>query len=383
MAPAESKRRVLLVTNDLGPHAGGIETFLIGLITQLNGAEIVIFTSTEPGSEKFDTDLMEKFDVVVLRDKSKMLLPTPRVTRRVLEIIEKFGCEVAWFGAAAPLGMMANKLKRNGIKKAIAISHGHEVWWAKVPIFKLAMRRIGNGCDVVTYLGEFTKNAIQKSLGEHPNLVQIAPGISISNFRPGDKPENLVTKYGLRNSPTIVCVGRLVRRKGQDKLIKAMPKIISKIPNAKLLIVGEGKIRKQLEKSVRKLNLEDNVVFTGRVSYAELPDYFLLGDLFAMPSRSRLFGLEVEGLGIVYLEASASGIPVLAGSSGGAPDAVKPGITGFVANGRDVDDIAAKAIEILSDKNLANQMGDSGRKWAEEYWSWENWGKKFSELLNR
>jgi phosphatidylinositol alpha-1,6-mannosyltransferase len=381
MAPVEFNRRILLVTNDLGPHSGGIETFLLGLIDELPGNEIVIFTSSEEGSKEFDSSLTARTGVKIIRDKSKMLLPTPRVTKQAIAIAKELNSEVVWFGAAAPLAMMAGRLKKHGIKKAVAITHGHEVWWAKVPIFNLAMRKIGNSCDVVTYLGSFTRDAIKKSLGSNPKLIQIAPGISVEQFKPGAKPISLISKYQLEGHPTIVCVGRLVKRKGQDKLIEALPLIKNEIPNVKLVFVGEGSIRKSLERRVAKLGIAENVIFVGRVPYKDLPDHFLLGDIFAMPSRSRLFGLEVEGLGIVYLEASASGLPVLGGASGGAPDAVKVNETGFVVDGNNLEEISKQAVRLLNDPELAKKFGANGRKWAEEYWTWKIWAKKFAALL--
>jgi phosphatidylinositol alpha-1,6-mannosyltransferase len=127
--------------------------------------------------------------------------------------------------------------------------------------------------------------------------------------------------------------------------------------------------------------LEEYVRFIGRITYKNLPDYFRLGDLFVMPSRSRLAGLEVEGLGIVYLEASASGIAVLAGSSGGAPDAVVPGKTGEIVDGTSVVDIAHAINELLDHPSRLRAMGAAGREWAEQRWSWQIWGERFEELL--
>ena len=105
-----------------------------------------------------------------------------------------------------------------------------------------------------------------------------------------------------------------------------------------------------------------------------------MGDIFAMPSRSRLFGLEVEGLGIVYLEASSCALPVIGGSSGGAPDAVIHGETGYVVDGEDVGEIAARCIELLKDETLRLRMGKRGREWVESDWQWEIWSEKFNEL---
>mgnify|MGYP003341073358 FL=1 len=381
MAPVESKRPILLITNDLGPHLGGIETFLLGLLGELKGEEIIIYTSKQSGSEDFDLVLAKKMGVKILRDRAKILLPTPRVVRNIRGVIKEFNCEIAWFGAAAPLALMAQKLKKYGINRTIAITHGHEVWWAKLPFFRRAMRSIGNGCDVVTYLGAFTRDAIKGALGERPQLVQIAPGIALDFFTPGPKPVDLVERYRLKSAPTILCVGRLVKRKGQDKLIKALPEIKDEFPNVKLLLVGEGPLRKKLSKLVKKLQLEDNVIFTGRVSYEELPKYFRVGDIFAMPARTRNFGLEVEGLGIVYLEASATGLPVIVGSSGGAPDALIQGETGYVVDGRNVEEIARQISYLIRDPESAKRLGEKGRDWIESNWPWQLWGEKFSEVL--
>ena len=381
MAPVESKRPILLITNDLGPHLGGIETFLLGLLGELKGEEIIIYTSKQSGSEDFDLALAKKTGVKILRDRAKILLPTPRVVRNIRGVIKEFNCEIAWFGAAAPLALMAQKLKKYGINRTIAITHGHEVWWAKLPFFRRAMRSIGNGCDVVTYLGSYTRDAIEGALGEHPELVQIAPGIALDVFTPGPKPADLVERYRIKNVPTILCVGRLVKRKGQDKLIKALPEIKGEFPNVRLLLVGEGPLRKKLSKLVKKLQLEDNVIFTGRVSYEELPKYFRVGDIFAMPARTRNFGLEVEGLGIVYLEASATGLPVIVGSSGGAPDALIQGETGYVVDGRNVEEIARQISYLIRDPESAKRLGAKGRDWIESKWSWQLWGEKFSEVL--
>ena len=381
MAPVASNRPIILITNDLGPHLGGIETFLLGLLGELKGEEIIIYTSRQSGSEDFDLTLTKKMGVKILRDRAKILLPTPRVVRNISRVIKEFNCEIAWFGAAAPLALMAQKLKKHGINRTIAITHGHEVWWSKLPFFRRAMRTIGNGCDVVTYLGGFTRDAIKGALGEHPELVQIAPGIALDIFTPGPKPSDLVERYSLKNTPTILCVGRLVKRKGQDKLIKALPKIKEEFPNVKLVVVGEGPLGKKLAKLVRKLRLTDNVIFSGRVNYEELPKYFRVGDIFAMPARTRNFGLEVEGLGIVYLEASATGLPVIVGSSGGAPDALIQGETGYVVDGRNSNEIAKQISYLIREPENAKRLGAKGRDWIERNWSWQIWGKKFTEVL--
>jgi phosphatidylinositol alpha-1,6-mannosyltransferase len=243
------------------------------------------------------------------------------------------------------------------------------------------MRVIAKNLDVITYLGEFTHTAMKPILNSRVRAVRIAPGISIDHFTPGNKSEELLDQLNLRGKKVIVCVGRLVHRKGQDRLIEALPEILREVPDATLLLVGEGPRRKALEDLMMKHRVSDSVRFVGRVQYAELPAYLRLGDIFAMPSRSRFFGLEVEGLGIVYLEASATGLPVIGGASGGAPDAVLDGETGLVVDGRDPAAIAQAAIALLKNPEKSAAMGRRGREWAVENWSWKLWGERFSAVL--
>ena len=376
-----SARKILLVTNDLGPRAGGIETFILGLLDQLDGSQIVIYTAAQKDSAQFDTTLAARTGAVIIRDKSSILLPTPFVNRRVRAVMKQHQCEVIWFGAAMPLAWMARLLKRAGAKQIVAITHGHEVWWAKLPIFRQIFSHATNSISTLTYLGEFTRQAMAPVVNQSCRMVQIAPGISIEHFAPGERSESLVNELRLQGKQVLISVGRLVHRKGQDKLLEALPQILLSHPDVVLLFVGVGPRKKKLDQLVRKHDLADYVRFVGRVQYDQLPEYFRLGDLFVMPSRSRLAGLEVEGLGIVYLEASATGIAVLAGESGGAPDAVLPGKTGEIVDGTDPAKIAEKIIELLDRPSRLLAMGVAGRAWTEERWSWKLWGERFREVL--
>lgn len=373
---------VLFVTNDFGPRAGGIETFVIGLIERRPFGRTIVYTSAQTGSEAYDEAWKSDFGVTVIRDRAKILLPTPRVARNLARIIKDSNIQVAAFGAAAPLGLLSGSLKRAGVRKTVALTHGHEVWWAEVFPFNCALRKIGTSVDSLTYLGEFTKRAISQSLSKASaqKMVKIAPGIDVDHFTPQDSSQ-LRRDLKLDNKRVIVSVGRLVHRKGQDRLIQSMPEILKSVPNAHILMVGQGPYLSHLKKLVRNLNLIDHVSFIGRIQYAQLPKYISVGDIFAMPSRSRFFGLEVEGLGIVYLEASACGLPVIAGSSGGAPDAVLDGVTGVVVDGENNQEIATAAIKLLKDIDGSKAMGLAGREWIIENWGWQIWSERFNKLL--
>ena len=372
----------LFITNDFGPRAGGIETFVHGLIERLPRGSVVVYTSAQSDSEKFDAKWLTDFGVEVIRDRSKILLPTPRVIKACQKLVKSRNLTRVAFGAAAPLGIMARAMRSAGAEKIVALTHGHEVWWAKVPPFSFAIKFMSQSIDAITYLGDYTRGEISKAISKNDvgKLVQIAPGIDVDHFVPTDSSE-LRAQLGLADKAVIISVGRLVHRKGQDKLISALPAIRAAVPNVHLVLVGVGPHQKFLENLVAKLNVADCVTFIGRINYSELPKYICVGDIFAMPSRSRFFGLEVEGLGIVYLEASACGLPVVGGKSGGAPDAVLVGETGVVVDGTNSSEIAEACIDLLNNPELCALMGATGRTWIIENWRWEIWATKYAELL--
>ena len=376
-----SDKKVLLVTNDLGPRAGGIETFVLGLIEGLPKDSLIIYTSSQKGDKAFDAQLLEKFGAVVIRDRAKMLLPTPRITRKAVKILKQQQIKNVWFGAAAPLALMAGKLRSAGASNIVALTHGHEVWWAKIPILKSLLKKIIKAVDHLGYLGDFTKGEIAKISNQPQKFLQIAPGIDTQHFAPKSARGDLIEKYRLDGRRVIVSVGRLVHRKGQDELVKAMPKILEQFPDAILLFVGEGPIKQMLFNSAKQLGVLPKVVFAGRVSHHDLPDYICLGEIFAMPVRSRFSGLEVEGLGIVYLEASACGLPVIVGNSGGAVDAVLDKKTGLLVDGTKSDQIADAICELLANPERAKQMGAAGRDWVINNWQLSSWSEKFNKVL--
>ena len=375
--------KILCITNDFGPRAGGIETFVMGLIERSPKGSIIVYTSAQGDTTSYDQGWLRDFGVEVIRDPSKILLPTPRVIRSVKKVIARDSIKQVFFGAAAPLAIMARSLRKKGVVNIVALTHGHEVWWAKLWPFSSAISFIGNNVDHLTYLGEFTKSEIAKALSikAKSRLVKIAPGIDTDHFAPDSGSIQLRRDLGLIDKKVIVSVGRLVHRKGQDFLIQSLPAILEKHPTAHILMVGEGPYRKDLTKIVEKLKLSQAVTFIGRIQYKDLPRYICAGDIFAMPSRSRLAGLEVEGLGIVYLEASSCALPVVAGRSGGAPDAVDEGITGFSVDGTSTVEISSVIIKLLDDPAKAKAMGTAGRSWIIEKWRWEIWSKQFNALF--
>jgi phosphatidylinositol alpha-1,6-mannosyltransferase len=365
--------RTLVVTNDFPPRPGGIQAFVHSLAVRQPAGEVVVFASSWRGARQFDAE--QPFPVV--RADTKVLLPTPGAVRRAREVARAEGCDRVWFGASAPLGLMARRL---GLPRAVASTHGHEVGWALAPATRQALRRIGSQVDVVTYLGEYTRARLAPAFGA-VEMAQLPSGVDTSLFRPGAGGAAVRALHGLTDRPVVVCVSRLVPRKGQDVLIRALPLVRKEIPDAALLVVGGGPALPKLRSLVASLGLERDVVLTGSVPWEELPAHYDAGDVFAMPCRDRLRGLEVEGLGIVFLEASATGLPVVAGRSGGSPDAVLDGVTGHVVDGTSVEEVAARLVGLLADPVAARAMGAAGRAWVEKDWRWDVLAARLRTLL--
>jgi len=370
--------RTLIVTNDFPPRRGGIQSFVHALATGLPEGTVTVYAPAWKGAAEFDA--RQPFPVI--RHPTSLMLPVPAVSRRAVAIAREHGCDAVLFGAAAPLGLITPVLrKRAGVTRAVALTHGHEAGWAALPVARALLRRIGDEVDVVTYLGEYVRVRLARALSPEAQrrMVRLAPGVDVTFFRPGAGGETVRQRLGLNNRPVVACVSRMVPRKGQDTLITAWPQIKAQVSDAVLLLVGDGPYVPALKRLARRRQAAD-VVFTGPVPWPELPGYYDAADVFAMPCRTRRGGLDVEGLGLVYLEASATGLPVIGGDSGGAPDAILDGETGYVV--RDAAGLAARTIELLQDPAKARAMGEKGLAWVDREWREEVPAARLSAILD-
>ena len=362
-------RGTLIVTNDFPPRQGGIQSFVHGLAGLL--PQVAVYAPAWDGAKAFDS--RQPFPVV--RHPTSLMLPVPVVARRAVAALREYDCDTVIFGAAAPLGLLAPTLRRAGATRLIALTHGHEAGWAMLPGARQLLHRIGDTVDVVTYLGEYFRVRLARAMSPPAaaRMVRLAPGVDVATFRDA-KPAGLPA-----GGPTVLCVSRLVPRKGQDTLIRAWPAVRAAIPDARLLLVGDGPYRGELQRLAGQLKVAASVTFTGGVP--DLPGYYAAADVFAMPCRTRRAGLDVEGLGIVYLEASAAGLPVIGGDSGGAPDAILDGETGYVVPGRGGPVLAERIIALLADPARARAMGQRGQAWTEQEWDWSRVAGRLNALL--
>ena len=373
--------RILLVTNDFPPRPGGIQSYLQQFVDRLScnaDHQLTVYAPQWKGADEFDREAPYR----VVRHPGTLMLPEPGVDRRMRRLIADEGIETVWFGAAAPLALLANRARKAGATRVVASTHGHEVGWSMLPAARSALRRIGDTTDVVTFVSKYTRGRFASAFGPRARMEHLPPGVDTELFRPDPEArEQMRSRYGLGDRPTVVCVSRLVPRKGQDMLIKALPEIRKRVDGAALVIVGGGPYAESLQNLAERAGVADDVVFTKGVPAAELPAHYAMADVFAMPCRTRGSGLDVEGLGIVFLEASATGVPVVAGRSGGAPETVQDGETGRVVDGRTRGEIVEAISSLLADPELAHRMGAAGRRWLSRDWTWAAHTARLSHLL--
>ncbi|TFV61941.1 glycosyltransferase family 1 protein, partial [Blastococcus sp. CT_GayMR20] len=241
---------------------------------------------------------------------------------------------------------------------------------------------IAGHLDVLTYISEYTRGRLAPALADRTRMAQLSPGVDVDRFTPDADGATVRERHGLGDAPVVVCVSRLVARKGQDVLVAGWHRVLQRHPGARLLLVGSGPAEAALRRAVAGRGLGESVVFAGPVAVEELPAYYAAGDVFAMPCRTRRAGLDVEGLGMVFLEAAACGRPVVAGTSGGAPETVREGVTGHVVEPRSPGAVADTLARLLDDPGRAREMGRAGRAWAEQRWSWTTIAATFEDLLD-
>ncbi len=374
-----------MVTNDFPPRRGGIQSYLENLVVHLAGAgnnRVIVYAPAWQGADSHDQRAVD-LGFEVFRHPGTLMLPVPAVDKRMRGLIADHGIETVWFGAAAPLALLGPGARRAGVTRVVASTHGHEVGWSMLPVARSALRRIGTGTDVVTYVSRYTRSRFAAAFGPRAAFEHLPPGVDTDRFRPDPAARSeLRARYGLADRPTVVCVSRLVPRKGQDMLIRALPAIRARVDGAALVIVGGGPHLAALRRLAAETGMSGHVTFTAGVPFGELAAHYALGDVFAMPCRTRGAGLDVEGLGIVFLEASATGIPVVAGDSGGAPETVLEGETGHVVDGRDVTQIADTVSALLADPDMAARMGARGRDWVMQHWRWDTLAARMGGLLS-
>jgi phosphatidylinositol alpha-1,6-mannosyltransferase len=357
--------RTLLVTNDYPPRVGGIQRTLEALVRELPPDRVAVLAPSWEGAESFDVAA----PYAVLREPAEFVLPSPVFSRRLDDAIDEMKIEVALFGDAFPLAMLGPRLARRGIPYLVA-AHGFDYWLSVMPGAHALMRHMTSAASRVPVMcSAFIARTVRTAVPRRVPVSVLYPGADLERFRPDLPTDDLRRGLGIGDRPLVVCVSRLVARKGQDVLIRAMPDVRRRVAEATLLIVGGGPDLDRL-RSLAAAAPAGSVFFAGEVSEEDLARYYAVGDVFAMPCRSRLGGLEVEGWGNVFIEASACGRPIVVGDSGGARETLADGETGILVDGKDVAGVADAVAGLLADPEKARRMGEAGRARVERHHAW-------------
>ena len=373
-APRTSIPRTLIVTNDFPPRVGGVQQYVWNLVRHLPAARVAVLAPNWPGWMQHDRGAA----FPVHRWPARFLWPTAELRQRIVSLIAEHRAELVVFGHGFPLPVMGPDLAARGTPYVV-LTHGAEVWLARTPPIAGSMRRAFEHAAGVTAVSRWTARALESVAPSALPMTVLHPGVDAERFSPSVDGSVIRERHALGDRRVVVCVSRLVPRKGQDVLIAAMPLVRSLIPDGGLLIVGEGPDRRRLEAAAGAL--DGSVVFAGEVRDDELPQYFAAGDLFAMPCRSRWGGLEVEGFGIVYLEAAAAARPSVAGRSGGSEEAIVDQVTGVLVEGREPKAVALAIARLLGDPGAMQTMGTAGRARIEQEFTWAERTKRFAEIL--
>ncbi|HSM01591.1 MAG TPA: glycosyltransferase family 4 protein [Acidimicrobiia bacterium] len=347
--------RVLLVTNDFPPRAGGIQQYLKGLVAAFPG-KVRVLAPRHDGAPPDDR---------VVRGSRRFMWPTRRTRRWVARQVEEFQPDVVLFGAPHPLAHMGPRLRdETGVPYAV-LCHGAEITVpAAIPIARQLVRHPLKRADAVLANSRFTAGRVERLTGRPVRVVGVGvdPG-----FAPGPGPDGVV----------VGCVSRFVPRKGQRRVLRAVHALRGEGHDVEVLLVGKGRDEGALRRLAERLGVPTR--FEVDVAYDRLPGLYREMKIFAMPCRTRWFGLEVEGLGVVFLESAATGLPVVAGDSGGAPETVDPGVTGFVV---DTDRTLLDAMRrLVGAPTLAAAMGRAGLEWVGRHYTWEATAARFEAGL--
>jgi phosphatidylinositol alpha-1,6-mannosyltransferase len=358
--------RTLLVTNDYPPRPGGIQQYLGNLVDSLSG-EVLVLAPADGAA--VDTRRGEQ---VVRRHRRRFVSPTGSARRWIEGQAREFRPDVILFGAPYPLASLGPRLRTDLAVPVAVLCHGAEVTMPSVlPAARQLLRRALRGADIRFAVSRFTAARVERLTGKP--VTYIGSGVDPSAFHPAAP-----AAQGGVELPVVGCVSRFVPRKGQHRLISAAARLRDRGIPVRLLFVGKGRKLGALQRLASRHSVEAR--FEVGVPFSQLPGLYRKMDAFCiMPCRSRWGGLEIEGLGIVYLEAAASGLPVLAGDSGGAPETVRPGKTGFVVHS--VGDIVEGLEMLLGDRARAAEMGAAGRDFVTAEFTWKRVAERYETAL--
>jgi phosphatidyl-myo-inositol dimannoside synthase len=379
-----SALEIALLSNKFLPHRGGTQVYYYNLFRRIAtmGDTVRILTTLLPGWQDFDAGhSVDGFEIkrhfTPLRDLSYSQLPKlfEQLPVNVFECVRNRP-DVLHCGNLYPAGVIAVFLKRFFRIPFVAYCHGEDVTLTERFRFQPRMRNlVYSNADAIIANGEFAISNL-KQIGISPSKIhKITPGVDCEAFTPQQKDPTLLQRYNLsRDDTVIMTVSRLAERKGHKLVLKALHTLREAVPSARYVIVGCGPCEGELRQMVRDLDLEDHVVFAGFVPDQDLNAHYNLADIVAMPNTGR--DGDFEGFGMVFIEANATGKPVIGGTSGGTREAVVDGQSGYLVDTSDANDLTDAVYRLLINPQLRKQLGDWGLERSRREFTWDSRAEK-------
>ena len=347
----------LLVTSSFLPGRGGIESYLAELC-DLVAPRLAVLAAPERDGAPLPRDLSYE----TIPGPARMLWPGTAILEKTVAECDRLGTDRVVFGTPWPLVLLGPRLAERGIRYSVIV-HGAELLVpAAVPLLRRKVARALEASELLLPVSDFTSRHVSRlleSTGHRvPPIRVLRARVDLERFSPEVDTSAVSERHGLGGRPVILCFGRLVPRKGVDRLIRMMPDIARRVPEAVLFVAGTGPEERKLQRLAASVDAD--VVFGGRIPDKDAPAVYARADVFALAVADRWFGLEIEGLGVVLLEAAASGVPCVTGRSGGTPEAVVDGVTGYVAD-PETPLFAERVVNLLTDDARRRGMGEAGR----------------------
>lgn len=376
--------KILLITDKFAPERGGSQIILANLYQHLQGHEVTILTRVTAGDAEFDATYPHR----VIR------IPWPKVPKlRSAEFAWRLWraacrlCAIERFDQihcgqpleTGPVGVQV--AKRFGIPAVIHTFAEDVTSFEEHPVLGSVLRNTLRRASAVSTISSYTFERLEKLGVAKQRIRLLYPGLNPEEWtRTAGVPE-LRSKLGVEGRKVILSISRLIPRKGQDTVLQALPAVLKAVPNALYVIVGDGPERGRLEQLAERLGVADYVRFVGSIPNTETQTYYRCCDVFVMPNR-RMPNGDIEGFGLVFLEANACGKPVVGGRSGGAVDAIVDGETGYLVDPTSPDEVAERLIRLLLDPALAARLGEQGRVRTVASFTWENSGRCLGTIVS-
>jgi phosphatidylinositol alpha-1,6-mannosyltransferase len=372
--------RSVFVTNDFPPRIGGAQSYYWGAIQTLPPEDVVVVAPSHPDAARFDAGHPYR----VVRLPSPVLWPTPSMLKTVASLVDEHGASLLQLGHPLPAGLIGPRLReKRDLPYVVFLGGGEVTLPGAIPGVASLLRHVLGGASMLLTVSEFTARAAARQAGGRVRAEVLRAPLPVGEYLPpaGDERVGLKARLGVAG-PLVVCVGRLVPRKGQDMLIDALHELEPEFPDLELAIVGSGRYADDLRRRAQRRGVQGRVRMTGEIPHRRMVTWLRAADVFASPCRSRWGGLEVEGYGLVFAEAALCGLPVIAGRSGGAPEAVRPGESGMVVDGRSKDEIAGALATLLRLSPQGREtIGAAGRRLALARHSPAAVGVRYHDLL--